>query len=124
MATGDYKPDPYRGYNFKVEIDGISGPGDFASQIDNPQIRVLGQAPLPAPQIVSGEKLVTGVEDSQYVEVEGVVRSAAETQGRLVLHVASGTALFPAPATPPGASGPASCPSRPRPRRAVVPRGA
>jgi PAS domain S-box-containing protein len=79
-----------------VEIDGISGPGDFASQIENPQIRVLGQAPLPVPEKVSGEKLVTGVEDSQYVEVEGVVRSAAETQGRLVLHVASGTAIFPA----------------------------
>jgi phage tail-like protein len=27
MATGDYKPDPYRGYNFKVEIDGISRNG-------------------------------------------------------------------------------------------------
>jgi phage tail-like protein len=27
MPTGDYKPDPLRGYNFKVEIDGISRNG-------------------------------------------------------------------------------------------------
>jgi PAS domain S-box-containing protein len=78
-----------------VEIDGISGPGDFASQIENPRIQVLGRAPLPAPKRVSGAEFATGVEDSQYVEVEGVVRSAAETEGRLLLHVASGTAILP-----------------------------
>lgn len=27
MPTGEYKPDPYRGYNFKVEIDGVSRNG-------------------------------------------------------------------------------------------------
>ena len=79
-----------------VEIDGISGAGEFASEIVNPQIQILAQAPLPAPQKVSGEEFVTGVEDSQFVEVEGVVRSAAETQGRLLLRVASGAAIIPA----------------------------
>ncbi len=79
-----------------VEIDGVSGGGEFASEIVNPQIQILGQAPLPAPRKVSGELFVTGVEDSQYVEVEGVVRSVAETQGRLLLRVASGTAIIPA----------------------------
>jgi PAS domain S-box-containing protein len=78
-----------------VDVSGISGPGEFASEIGNPKIQVLGQAPLPAPKKISGEVFVTGVEDSQFVEVEGIVRSAAENQGRLLLHVASGTALFP-----------------------------
>jgi PAS domain S-box-containing protein len=78
-----------------VEIEGISGSG-FASEIVNPQIRILGQVPLPAPRKVSGEVFVTGVEDSQYVEVEGVVRSVAENQGRLLVRVASGTAIIPA----------------------------
>jgi PAS domain S-box-containing protein len=79
-----------------VEIDAISGPGHFASEIEKPHIQILGQAPLPAPQKVSGAEFATGVEDSQYVEIEGVVRSAAEAQGRLLLHVASGTAIVPA----------------------------
>ena len=78
-----------------VEVTGISGPGDFASQIENPKIQVVGQGPLPAPKRVTGEEFVTGVEDSQFVELEGVVRSAAESQGRLLLHVASGTVIVP-----------------------------
>ncbi|HXX22352.1 MAG TPA: response regulator [Terriglobia bacterium] len=78
-----------------VEITGVSGVGDFASQIENPKIQILGQAPLPVPRKISGEVFLTGVEDSQYVEVEGIVRSAAENQGRLLLHVASGTAIIP-----------------------------
>jgi PAS domain S-box-containing protein len=78
-----------------VEVTGISGPGEFASQIGNPKVRVLGQAPLPVPKKITGEVFVTGVEDSQFVEIEGIVRSAAENQGRLLLHVASGTAIIP-----------------------------
>jgi len=78
-----------------VEITGISGPGDFASQIENPEIHVVGQAPLPIPRRVSGEEFVTGAEDSQYVEVEGIVRSAAENQNRLLMHVAAGTVIIP-----------------------------
>jgi PAS domain S-box-containing protein len=78
-----------------VEITGISGPGDFASQIENPKIHVVGQAPLPTPKRVPGEEFVTGTEDSQFVEVEGIVRSAAENQNRLLLHVASGTVIIP-----------------------------
>jgi PAS domain S-box-containing protein len=79
-----------------VEIDGVSGPGHFASEIDKPQIQILGQALLPAPLKVSGAEFAAGAEDSQYVEVEGVVRSAGEAQGRLLLHVASATAILPA----------------------------
>ena len=78
-----------------VDITGISGPGDFASEIVNPKIQVLGQAPLPTAKRVSGEVLATGSEDSQFVEIEGIVRSAAESQNRLLLHVASGTVLIP-----------------------------
>jgi PAS domain S-box-containing protein len=85
QTTADFHSGQY------LEIDGISGPGDFASQIDNPKIQILGEAPLPVPHKVSGEEFNTGVEDSRYVEVEGVVKSAAENPGGLLLHLASGT---------------------------------
>lgn len=89
-TTVDFHPGQY------VEIDGRSGLGDFASEVVNPKIQVLGDAPLPAPEMVSGDEFVTGVHDSQYVELEGIVRSAAEDQGRLLLHLGSGVADIPA----------------------------
>jgi len=85
QATADFHPGQY------LEIEGISGPGDFASQVENPKIQILGEAPLPVPRKVSGEEFITGIEDSQYVEIEGVVKSAAENAGGLLLHLASGT---------------------------------
>lgn len=78
-----------------VEIDGASGVGDFASEIDQPQIQVLGEASLPAPRKVSGEEFITGAQDSQFVELEGIVKSAAEDQGGLMLHLASGAISVP-----------------------------
>ena len=70
-------------------------PGVFASEIDNPRVRILGEATLPMPRRVSGEELASGVQDSQFVEVEGVVMSAGEDEGRLLLHIASKAVEFP-----------------------------
>jgi PAS domain S-box-containing protein len=78
-----------------VEVIGKTGPGDFASQIENPQIRVLGEAPLPAPRKVGGEEFASGAQDSQFVEVEGIVMSAGAEQGRILLQLASGVVEFP-----------------------------
>jgi PAS domain S-box-containing protein len=78
-----------------VEVEGRTGPGVFASEIDNPRVRVLGEAPLPMPRRVSGEELASGVQDSQFVEVQGIVMSAGEDEGRLLLHIASRAVEFP-----------------------------
>ena len=77
-----------------VEVDGRTGPGDFASQINNPRLRILGKAPLPAPRRVSAEEFTSGVQDSQFVEVEGTVLSTGVSDGRLLLHVASRSVEF------------------------------
>lgn len=79
-----------------VEVEGISGPGDFASEVIKPRVRILGRAPMPVPQKVSGEELASGRQDSQWIEVEGVVRSAAEHGGRLMVDIASGGIQFKA----------------------------
>jgi PAS domain S-box-containing protein len=76
----------------KVEIDGVSGPGDFATEIDDPKIQIIGEAPLPDPLKVSGDQFITGALDSQYVEVEGIVKSASATQGGWALQLGSGAA--------------------------------
>lgn len=67
-----------------VDITGISGPGGFAPIVDQAQVKVIGHAPLPSnPRRVSLIRLHTGVEDCQWVEVEGIVRSVVE-RGRNV----------------------------------------
>jgi PAS domain S-box-containing protein len=58
-----------------VEIGGRTAPGDFAPVVEQPQIRVLGKAPLPPARPFRLEELVTGTQDSQWVEVQGIVYS-------------------------------------------------
>ncbi len=73
-----------------LDIQGVTGAGEFAPIVDQGLITILGEAPLPPARRVSLDRLSTGIEDGQWVAVEGVVRSA-ETQGdRLALTVASG----------------------------------
>ena len=71
-----------------VEIEGSSGSGEFAPLIDDPQVRVLGAAPMPAGRRASIDDLASGRLDSQWVEVEGLVRFATEASGYLVLDLA------------------------------------
>jgi hypothetical protein len=68
-----------------VEVEGVSAPGDYAPIIAKPRIRILGTAPIPAAHRASLEQLMTGKEDSQLVEVEGIVRSVSEEKGRIRL---------------------------------------
>ena len=56
-----------------VEIDGVSDPG-YAPMIIPKLIRRVGSAPLPAPRHPPMERLLAGNEDSQRIEVEGVVQ--------------------------------------------------
>ena len=58
-----------------VEVTGTTSPGEYAPTVVPQQIRVLGEAPLPAPKPVTYEQLASGVEDSQFVEIAGIVRS-------------------------------------------------
>jgi len=67
-----------------LDITGVSGPGDFAPIVSSTQIQILGQSHLPvkAPR-VGLTRLLTGVEDGQWVEVEGVVQ-AVQKRGKNV----------------------------------------
>jgi len=71
-----------------IDLQGVSSFADFAPQIAQPRITVLGAAPLPRAQPASYERLVSGAEDSQWVEVEGVVRAAQVQNVHLSMRVA------------------------------------
>ncbi len=75
-----------------VELEGISSPGEFAPVIVPEKVRVLGAAALPAPKPVTYEQLASGKEDSQLVEITGVVRSVQlhEASQHYVVEIATG----------------------------------
>ncbi len=58
-----------------VEVAGVTGAGRFAPVVVASSIRILGRAPLPAAHPHGIEELLSGVEDSQWVEVRGIVHS-------------------------------------------------
>jgi signal transduction histidine kinase len=58
-----------------VEISGVASPGEYAPVVTVNRASVIGEAPLPEPKRVSYEQLASGTEDSQFVEIAGIVHS-------------------------------------------------
>lgn len=90
-----------------VEVDAVSGPGDVEPVLLHPHFRLLGHAPLPDAPLVSFDRLSTDAYDSQWVALEGIVRSvrkpqqvtsyaghAASSTANLILTLASGQDLI------------------------------
>ena len=57
----------------EITVEGLSGPGRFAPIIANPHVIVLGRGSLPVAQKVSLWDAMGGAQDSQWVEVEGIL---------------------------------------------------
>ena len=72
-----------------VEIEGVSAAGDYAPILKGTEADVIGKAPLPsiAPRKTLTE-LLTGAEDGQWVEVEGVVQAVRESGKNISLDLA------------------------------------
>jgi signal transduction histidine kinase len=71
-----------------VEITGITDVGDFAPVVKIKSARMFGQGRLPTPTRVTMNELFTGKEDSQWIEVSGVVRSTTVLADRNYLNLA------------------------------------
>ena len=57
----------------EIQVNGITGPGEFAPVIVQPRIQSLGKGHLPKPLKLSAADVVSGEEDAQWGEVEGIV---------------------------------------------------
>lgn len=57
----------------RVTLTGLTNPGNFAPVIVAPKIRADGRASLPTPAAVTLEKAASGLLDSQYVTIDGIV---------------------------------------------------
>jgi hypothetical protein len=62
-----------------VEVDGASGPGDFAPIVDRAHVRIVAQSSLPknAPLVDRG-RLMSVAADGQWVAIEGILQSVKE----------------------------------------------
>src|SRR2546421_8304499 len=88
VNTEDLKPKPLLRAGDLVEVDGVREITDFAPQVGKPRLKVLGRASLPLARRVSYEQMASTQEDSQRVEVEGVVRRVYRKGNVLRLDVA------------------------------------
>jgi signal transduction histidine kinase len=88
--TTGQRPDP----GDVVEVTGVSFSGAYAPIITGPTVRKLGTAPLPLATPVPIDRLISGAEDSQRIEVSGIVRAARENGQHLIFDLKSGGYSF------------------------------
>jgi PAS domain S-box-containing protein len=58
-----------------VEMEGVTGAGSFAPVVTSRKIRIVGESKLPEAKPVTFDELASGQEDSQFVEIRGLVRA-------------------------------------------------
>lgn len=68
------KANPIASAGQVLDLEGISAQLDFSPDISNPHWRVVGHSPPPAAKRVSFDQMTSTMEDSEWVEVEGIVR--------------------------------------------------
>ena len=56
-----------------VIVRGLTGPGQFAPIIANTYVKVIGEGKMPRAHVVAPEEATSGIQDSQWVELEGIV---------------------------------------------------
>jgi signal transduction histidine kinase/CheY-like chemotaxis protein len=77
-----------------VDVNGISGPGDFAPVIAHPVLQVLGDGRMPEPLRMEMEQLFACAAESRWVEAEGVVHLLGTQAGHATLGVTWGIHNF------------------------------
>jgi hypothetical protein len=72
-----------------IDMKGVSEPGNYASIVIASEVHAVGQSHLPstAPRR-SLAQLMTGADDGQWVEVEGVIHSVAQSGAHITLALA------------------------------------
>ncbi|HYT77629.1 MAG TPA: ATP-binding protein [Vicinamibacterales bacterium] len=80
-----------------VELSGSTAPGEFASTIAARQLTITRHDELPPARPVSLDQLLSAQEDSQFIEISGVVRSVGrDEKHHLALDIVSARERIPA----------------------------
>lgn len=73
-----------------VEVSGVSHPGGYAPVVTSPHWKKVGTAPLPEARPITIERLISGAEDGQRIEVSGVIRAVSASGSKLAVELVSG----------------------------------
>jgi hypothetical protein len=77
-----------------VDVEGLSGPGEFAPVVLDPKVKVVGHGPMPKPASVSEEAVFDGSQDSNWIHMEGVVSAMRWRGNQPYLEVVYGQHQF------------------------------
>ncbi len=81
----------------EIDIDGVSGPGEYASIVEHAVVRVTGTyRKLPEASSIGSAQLHTGTYDCRPVEIEGLVRRVREIGQNVTLDIDNGGSLVEA----------------------------
>ncbi|MEW6304586.1 MAG: ATP-binding protein [Verrucomicrobiota bacterium] len=72
-----------------VEVEGISVSGPGGPVIGSPTFKELGAGVFPVATPVTRDQWTSGLLDSQWVEINGIVREVRQTSGALMLEIGS-----------------------------------
>jgi hypothetical protein len=72
LLAQDRGPVPVQGNT--VEVEGVSGAGDFAPMVKAAIVTVAGSLSLPEARPVTLEQALTGIEEGQWIELRGYLR--------------------------------------------------
>jgi signal transduction histidine kinase/CheY-like chemotaxis protein len=78
----------------EVLVDGQSGPGDFASVVVKPQFHILKKTALPVAPHLTLDELFSGMQDSNWVEAEGIVQTVSRLNEHASIVIVSGSHKF------------------------------
>jgi signal transduction histidine kinase/CheY-like chemotaxis protein len=78
----------------QIELDGLTGAGEFAPIIESPRVKVLAEGIPPAPARVETEEIFSGKLDSVRVQVEGVMQSLGSRGDSATFNVVWGDHRF------------------------------
>ena len=100
IFVGNGSKGPHLSPGDLVTLEGTTGAGEYAPIVQPSKLEILGHTNLPSSQRVVYEDLVTGREDSQWVEIAGLVRAvyaeASEPTNGVNLEIAMGGDRFTA----------------------------
>jgi PAS domain S-box-containing protein len=88
-------PRPDIKWGQRVNVKGFTGGGRLTPIVIPSDVVVQGEAPMPAPHRITIDRLSSGKEDSQWIEIQGVVRSESENWGHWVLDLVSNGRRLP-----------------------------
>lgn len=77
---GNHSLIPPRERGLHVKIEGATTPGKYAPVVILQRIDLIGTRPLPPPQKLPMEQLLSGSAASQYIQVEGVMQRVEKTE--------------------------------------------